>query len=227
MERLWDQKFVELFAKFISTITPPPLVSIPVFVIINYVLLGFKNSIFITLICLLFAVFFPVLTSLILIKKMDTDLDITDVASKLEINFDLSVNKTLTVSGNAFINISLGISIGGGGASVSNLRVKYTFYKVATDGSTETAISSQIESNKVSSSSNSVFRLLTKVPITRTVLKKGEKLRLEVQIWGSRSVGTASSGYFYHDGSNRITGTSGGISYGSTLLVQLPIKIEL
>jgi hypothetical protein len=156
-----------------------------------------------------------------------TDLDITDVASKLEINFDLSVNKTLTVSGNAFINISLGISIGGGGASVSNLRVKYTFYKVATDGSTETAISSQIESNKVSSSSNSVFRLLTKVPITRTVLKKGEKLRLEVQIWGSRSVGTASSGYFYHDGSNRITGTSGGISYGSTLLVQLPIKIEL
>ncbi|MDD3985432.1 MAG: PAP2 family protein [Methanobacterium sp.] len=78
MEKLGDQKFEELFAKFISTITPPPIVSIPVFIIINYVLLGFKNSIFITLICLLFAVFFPILTSLILIKKMNTDLDITD-----------------------------------------------------------------------------------------------------------------------------------------------------
>jgi membrane-associated phospholipid phosphatase len=66
------------FAKIISTITQPPLVSIPTFAVINFFLLGAGNSIVITLICLIFGAFLPVLTSLILIKKMNIDLDITD-----------------------------------------------------------------------------------------------------------------------------------------------------
>jgi membrane-associated phospholipid phosphatase len=78
MENQQDQKSEEQFAKFISTITQPPLVSIPTFAIINYFLLGFNNSLFITLICFIFGAFLPVLTSLTLIKKMKTDLDITD-----------------------------------------------------------------------------------------------------------------------------------------------------
>ncbi len=78
MENQKDQKSEERFAKFISTITQPPLVSIPTFAIINYFLLGFNNSIFVTLICFIFGAFLPVLTSLTLIKKMKIDLDITD-----------------------------------------------------------------------------------------------------------------------------------------------------
>jgi membrane-associated phospholipid phosphatase len=66
------------FAKIISTITQPPLVSIPTFAVINFFLLGAGNSIVITMICLIFGAFLPVLTSLILIKKMKIDLDITD-----------------------------------------------------------------------------------------------------------------------------------------------------
>ena len=66
------------FAKFISTITHPPLVSIPTFAIINYFLLGFNNSINTTIICWIFGAFLPILTSLILIEKMHTDIDITD-----------------------------------------------------------------------------------------------------------------------------------------------------
>ncbi len=66
------------FAKIISTITQPPLVSIPTFAVINFFLLGAGNSMVITIICIIFGAFLPVLTSLILIKKMNIDLDITD-----------------------------------------------------------------------------------------------------------------------------------------------------
>lgn len=66
------------FAKIISTATHTPLLSIPTFAIINYYLLGLNNSIITTLICFIFATLIPVITSLILIKKMKTDIDITD-----------------------------------------------------------------------------------------------------------------------------------------------------
>ena len=68
----------ERFAKFISSITHPPLLSIPTFAVINYYLLGMNKSIEITLICLIFAALIPIITSLILIKKMKIDIDITD-----------------------------------------------------------------------------------------------------------------------------------------------------
>jgi membrane-associated phospholipid phosphatase len=65
-------------ARLISNITQPPVVSIPTFAIINYVLLGFNNSMVITIICWIFGAFLPITTSLILIRKMHTDIDITD-----------------------------------------------------------------------------------------------------------------------------------------------------
>lgn len=65
-------------ARLISNITQPPVVSIPTFAIINYILLGFNNSLIITMICWIFGAFIPITTSLILINKMHTDMDITD-----------------------------------------------------------------------------------------------------------------------------------------------------
>jgi membrane-associated phospholipid phosphatase len=65
-------------AKLISIITQPPIVSIPTFAIINYFLLGYNNSLVITMICWIFGAFLPITTSLILIRKMHTDMDITD-----------------------------------------------------------------------------------------------------------------------------------------------------
>jgi len=73
-----ELKSQKRFAKFISSITHPPLVSIPTFAIINFYILGMNKSIDITLICLIFAALIPIITSLILIKKMKTDIDITD-----------------------------------------------------------------------------------------------------------------------------------------------------
>lgn len=76
--QILDQKSKNKFAKFISLITHPPLIAIPTFLLINIFLLGLSDSIFINMVCLIFAAILPILTSLILIKKMNTDIDITD-----------------------------------------------------------------------------------------------------------------------------------------------------
>jgi len=78
MDNLQKLKSEKKFANFISSVTHPPLVSIPTFAIINYFLLGFMHSLAITGICWIFGAFLPILTSLILIEKMHTDIDITD-----------------------------------------------------------------------------------------------------------------------------------------------------
>jgi len=78
MDTQQEIKSEKKIARLISNITQPPLVSIPIFAIINYVLLGFNNSMVITIICWIFGAFLPITTSLILIRKMHTDIDITD-----------------------------------------------------------------------------------------------------------------------------------------------------
>jgi membrane-associated phospholipid phosphatase len=78
MDTQQELKSKNNIAKLISIITQPPIVSIPTFAIINYFLLGFNNSLGITMICWIFGAFLPITTSLILIRKMHTDMDITD-----------------------------------------------------------------------------------------------------------------------------------------------------
>src|ERR1700690_2440379 len=78
MDTLQELKSEKKIAKLISNVTQPPVVSIPTFAIINYIVLGFNNSLIITMICWIFGAFIPITTSLILIRKMHTDIDITD-----------------------------------------------------------------------------------------------------------------------------------------------------
>jgi membrane-associated phospholipid phosphatase len=73
-----ELKSEKKIARLISNVTQPPVVSIPTFAIINYILLGFNNSLIITTICWIFGAFIPITTSLIIIRKMHTDMDITD-----------------------------------------------------------------------------------------------------------------------------------------------------
>ncbi len=65
-------------AKYISFIAHPPIISVPTFIVINLHFLGLIHSVSIIVICAVFGAFIPVFTSLVLIKKMGTDLDITD-----------------------------------------------------------------------------------------------------------------------------------------------------
>ncbi len=78
MDAQQELKSEKTIARLISNVTQPPVVSIPTFAIINYTILGFNNSLIITMICWIFGAFIPITTSLILIRKMHTDMDITD-----------------------------------------------------------------------------------------------------------------------------------------------------
>lgn len=65
-------------AQFISMVAHPPVISIPTFIILNYFLAGPDHFVVPALISVIFGALIPISTSLILIKKMHTDLDITD-----------------------------------------------------------------------------------------------------------------------------------------------------
>ena len=133
----------------------------------------------------------------------DLDIESTDVAAKGEWNFDLPIQRSLTLAAcDVLINTTLGLSIGGGGAS-ELARLKYRLYRVV--GGTEYLIGSQVTTQNESSSSSTAYRLSTRYTIPRTDLRVGDTLRLEIQIWGYRSAGTVSTAYIMFDGANRST----------------------
>ncbi len=69
-------------ANYISFIAHPPIVSVPTFIVINLHFLGLIHSTSIIIICVIFGAVIPVFTSLVLIRKMGTDLDITDCTKR-------------------------------------------------------------------------------------------------------------------------------------------------
>ncbi|HEX3014542.1 MAG TPA: PAP2 family protein, partial [Methanobacterium sp.] len=71
-------KFKHEFAKIISNIVQPVIVTIPVFIIINYFAAGPNNFLISTLICLLFGTFLPLTAALMWIKSKNLDLDVSN-----------------------------------------------------------------------------------------------------------------------------------------------------
>lgn len=65
----------ENLANFISTITNPPFVAIPVFIVINYTLLPKGNWVWFSAVSIFFVSVIPILTSISWIKKKNLDLD--------------------------------------------------------------------------------------------------------------------------------------------------------
>ena len=71
-------KFKHGFAQVVSNIVQPVIVTIPVFVIINYFAAGGTNFLISTFICLLFGTFLPLIAALMWIKSKNLDLDVSD-----------------------------------------------------------------------------------------------------------------------------------------------------
>lgn len=67
--------FKKNLANFISTITNPPFVAIPVFLIINYTLLSEGNWLWFSAVSIFFVSLLPILTSFSWIKKKNLDVD--------------------------------------------------------------------------------------------------------------------------------------------------------
>lgn len=71
-------KFKHGFAQVVSNIVQPVIVTIPVFVIINYFAAGGTNFLISTFICLLFGTFLPLIAALMWIKSRNLDLDVSN-----------------------------------------------------------------------------------------------------------------------------------------------------
>lgn len=66
------------FARSISRLVQPIIITIPVFIILNYFITGGINFLIFTLLCILFAAFLPFTAVWMWIKNKDLDFDITD-----------------------------------------------------------------------------------------------------------------------------------------------------
>lgn len=140
---------------------------------------------------------------------------VTTSAGAMEIYFDLAVDATITVDGDAIINIPFHVE---GGADTVNVNIR--FYR------RRNGVNSQIGSTvttAVEMPTNGTVPLCDIYPIPRTVFKPNDTLKLRIN---SDAVTTLS---YLHSPKNRtdlsaysITGTP----ISSQFIVKLPIRIQ-
>lgn len=133
-----------------------------------------------------------------------------------EFNFDTSAfNLQRVVKGTAFLSMNF---IQNSTAAGSDVDVN--LYKVDAAGTTETAISSLVEFSGAASTANQYF--LLDLPLTQTMIKKGEKLRLSIAVKPLNPVVTS---YF---GSDPTDAASANMAAGTTLTkLAVPFRIDL
>ena len=130
-----------------------------------------------------------------------------------EFNFDSSVfNETRTVKGTAYANIV------GGTNNAAQSSITLILYKV-TAADAEVALSSSFGMTHARSGT---ITYLIQMPLTETLIKKGEKLRLSLttvdNVPGATGIGT--------DPSSQGFGIDGGEEYSSNSKIAVPFKIE-
>jgi hypothetical protein len=141
----------------------------------------------------------------------------TDTGADAEINFDTApFLLPRTVTGTAFVNLGFGITGGGTG------NVQLQLHKVDPAG-TETALSAQLSGSNIGGSGTTVGMWLLPIPVTQTLIKSGERLRLGVQITGD--------GADLHEFGHDPQGRAGVFVSGSTVTTKsnlyMPFKIDI
>ena len=149
----------------------------------------------------------------------------TTLTKKIDIDFDVFINKPLTIEGITIVNIPsrytfLNGVYAGSGKIVARLR--------QWDGSTET----EIANNEATGSGNNVitYKMLSiDLTIPKTHYKIGDTLRLTIEGWIKTNTSGSSgcSVAVAHDPMNRTTGwdTSGVVP--SKLTFQMPVRIDV
>lgn len=137
-----------------------------------------------------------------------------------EINFDLQFNQPQRMKGNVIINAQVVLALTNPG---SNCYFKFKLYKY--DGSTETAISSQITTETITQVSGSDYPFFSVVvPLTAlTHFKKGETFRVEAIIYYALST---NSTFFivYHSPSDNQAGSN---LQTTRFIVSVPFVIDI
>lgn len=130
--------------------------------------------------------------------------DTGGVLAKFEdFDFDVKVNKTLTMKGNAYVNVPFGmLYLSGSGTLQAQLKVYIRHW----DGTTETDLGNAEGDILVKTTTSSVWKasmdLLT-ITVTEKTFKPGDTIRVTVELWASRNASSGKSYYLAHDPKNR------------------------
>lgn len=137
-----------------------------------------------------------------------------DASSSIDIDYDLDINQNVVVAGvDCIVQARVQVDTGNTAAFSFNLK------KVDSDG-TETSMGSVTSDTLTGAASDEHFLLTTKLSLTRTVLKKGDKLRLTVT---NPTVGGASDKFFH---SPSFWTTTESVTYINSSFFLLPVEVD-
>ena len=146
------------------------------------------------------------------------DISTTDTGADAEINFDTApFNLPRTVNGTAYFSCGFGVVTAGAG------NVQVILHKVDSAG-TETALSASLSGAQIGpGAATSVGMWLVPMPLTQTLIKSGEKLRLGVTVTGN--------GADLHEIGHDPLGRDGVIISGATVTTKsnlyVPFKVDV
>jgi len=142
-------------------------------------------------------------------------------AKRLDIDYDVEINNPLTIVGKTVLNVPISATRTGG---TTTAHVVAVLRKES--ASVETDIVTNISRVLSVSLGTGYTMLAIDLDIPQTSFKRGDILRLTVELWASGGASPASAA-FAHDPKGRTTGWDVSGAVPSTLIMQLPIKIQL
>ena len=133
-----------------------------------------------------------------------------------ELNFDSAIfNLPRTANGTAYFSAGFADTTAGTG------NVQVILYKVDTAG-TETALSAQLSGANIGGSGTTLGMWLIPIPLTQTLIKSGEFLRLGVTIWEN-----GNPWEFGHDPQGRPGVWLSGASVTTKSNIYVPFKVDV
>ena len=170
------------------------------------------------------------------ITTQGTTTTLTTFTKILDLDFDIVFNLPKTIKGMAYINIPVG---GRTTTSAPNGWQAYAIIKLRKwDGSTETEIAqAQTETTSggggaVNIKESKVMNVKIDASSSKTHFKKGETLRVTVELWGTRTGSNNQNVGFGHDPKGRTdnTAANGGIiedTDSTQFLISIPFLLDL
>ena len=142
----------------------------------------------------------------------------TGYAKQFDVDFDLTENQIpQTIKGTGYFRLNWTL-IGGGGPGYGYIVMRVRKW----DGATETEIAStQGEEHTAVPGVNERLSDLLKITIPGTIIKKGEQLRITVEVWGKGN-GWGYKCAFYFNPQDLVIGSS-----NTRFQMVLPFKIEV
>tara|TARA_R100001530_G_scaffold121179_1_gene88570 strand:+ start:240 stop:875 length:636 start_codon:yes stop_codon:yes gene_type:complete len=151
----------------------------------------------------------------------------TTLTKKLDVDFDIKIKNTMTINGTSIVNLPMAFTfLNGAFAGQAQFFIKLRKYS----DTTETDIASN-NTELISGNNNSYYRMgAFYLDIPPTKFKKDDLLRLTVEGWAK--INTLGSGdgteiKFAHDPKNRTEGWDSEGDVPSSLIIQMPIKIQV